>query len=359
MKILTVGINHKTSAIETREKFYLSPLEIEFLLSEFKNDPSVSSAIILSTCNRCEIYTHVVDDYTPLEIIKKLFLLKHQPQIQDLQKLFYVLEGGRAVEHLLQVACGLDSLILGEKQILGQIKDAVALSRKNVMMDKFLNILTNFVLETGKKARRETQIDFGGASVSWASVCMAQNILGSLQDKTVLILGSGKMGRLAVQQLGNKGVQKIYIMNRTLEKAQELAKHSGAQALAFWEMKEVLPQVDVCICCANCPHYLIDKDIVDKTMQVRIGQKLVLIDISVPRNIDPQAAEVKDVCLVTVDDLDRVVQDNIQKRQFAAQQVEKIISSKVQEFYEVMDKIRSLEEGGITSCVKTKESLSS
>jgi len=344
MKILAVGINHKTSPIETREKFFLAPLERELLLSEFKNYPSVISTIILSTCNRCEIYVNVDDDCQPQEILSKLFLLKHQPQTPEFNKLFYVLEGQKAVEHLLRVACGLDSLILGEKQIIGQIKEAIELSRQNLMMDKTFNILTNFVLETGKKARRETQIDFGGSSVSWASVCMAQDILGSLQDKTVLILGSGKMGRLAVEQLKNKGVKKIYIMNRTMEKAQELAGQNGGIAVPFWEMPDILPQVDVCICSSSCPHYLIDRDLVEKTMQVKNGQKLVFIDISMPRNIDPKVAEVKDVCLVTVDDLDRVVQDNIQKRLGAAEQVERIVSNKVQEYHNVINKIHLIEQ---------------
>jgi glutamyl-tRNA reductase len=204
--------------------------------------------------------------------------------------------------------------------------------------------LTNFVLETGKKARRETQIDFGGSSVSWASVCMAQNILGTLQDKTVLILGSGKMGRLAVEQLINKGVKKIYIMNRTIEKAQELAEQSSGIAVPFWEMAEILPQVDVCICSSSCPHYLIDRELVEKTMQVRGDQKMVYIDISMPRNIDPKVAEVINVCLLTVDDLDRVVQDNIQKRLGAAQQVETIVINKVQEYYEAINKVSLIEK---------------
>ena len=343
MKILAIGINHKTSPIETREKFFLATLERELLLSEFKNDPSVVSAIILSTCNRCEIYANVDDEYQSSEILNKLFSIKHQAQTQDLQKLFYVLEGKEAVSHLLSVACGLDSLILGEKQIIGQIKEAIALSRQNLMMDKTFNILTNFVLETGKKARRETQIDFGGSSVSWASVCMAQNMLGTLQDKTVLILGSGKMGCLAVQQLKNKGVKNIYIMNRTMEKAEELAKQSGGTAVEFFEMAEILPQVDVCITSSSCPHYLIDKDLVENTMLRRAGQKSIFIDISMPRNIDPKVAEVKGACLLTVDDLDRVVQDNIQKRLFAAEQVEKIVSNKVNEYYQAINKIRLLE----------------
>jgi glutamyl-tRNA reductase len=343
VKILTVGINHKTSSIESREKFFLTTTERELLLSAFKNDPSVIAALILSTCNRCEIYANVDEDYQPREILNKLFSIKHQPQTDELQSLFYVLEGQEAVTHLLRVACGLDSLILGEKQILGQIKEAVLLSRQHAMMDKTFNILTNLGLETAKKARRETHIDFGGSSVSWASVMMAQKILGSLQDKTVLILGSGKMGRLAVEQLINKGVKKIYIMNRTIEKAQELANQSGGTAVPFWEMADILPQADVCICSSSCPHYLVDQDLVEKTMRLRVGKRLVCIDISMPRNIDPKVADIKGVTLVTVDDLDRVVQDNIQKRLCAAEEVEMIVLNKVREFYEVINKIRAIE----------------
>jgi len=338
MKILLVGINHKTSSIENREKFFLVALERELLLSEFRNDPSVSSVIILSTCNRCEIYATVDDDYQSSEILRRLFSIKHQTQTEDLQKLFYVLQGEEAVNHLLRVACGLDSLILGEKQILGQIKEALLLSRQNAMMDKTFNVLTNLALETAKKARRETQIDFGGSSVSWASVMMAQSLLGSLQDKSVLILGSGKMGRLAIEQLVKKGVKKIYIMNRTMETAQELAKEIGGMAVGFWEMPQILSQVDVCICSSACPHYLIEKDLVENVMLHRDGRKLVCIDISMPRNIDPLVVEVQNVSLLTVDDLDRVLQDNLQRRLIATEQVEKIISNKVKEFYEAMNK---------------------
>ena len=357
MKILAVGINHKTSPIETREKFFLSTLERELLLSEFKNDPSVFSTIILSTCNRCEIYATVEQDYQSGEILKKLFSIKHQPLTHEFQKLFYVLEGREAVAHLLRVACGVDSLILGEKQIVGQIKEAVELSRQHLMMDKTFNILTNFVLETGKKARRETQIDFGGSSVSWASVCMAQKMLGSLQDKTVLILGSGKMGCLAVEQLVKKGAKKIYIMNRTMETAQEVAKEIGGIAVPFWELPDILPQVDVCICSSSCPHYLIDRELVEKSMQHRDGQKQVFIDISMPRNIDPKVADVKDVCLLTVDDLDHVLEDNMQKRLNAAEQVERIVLNKVQEYYTVINKIRLIEENSSVIASAAKQSF--
>lgn len=337
MHIVVVGINHKTSAINIREKFYLQPTERELLLSELKNDPRVAEAFVLSTCNRTEIYANVLAP-APNILIDALFKLKKVPFDKNLYQHFYVFWDKEALVHLLRVTTGLDSLIIGEKQILGQMKEALEFSSQRAMLAKTFNILGNIVLETGKKVRRETKIDFGGSSISWAAVLMAQTILGSLQDKRVLILGSGKMGRLAVQQLANKGVKDIYIMNRTIEKAQELAKENEGIAVPFWELKEILPKVDVLICSANCVHYLIDKPLVERSMYIRKGQKLVCVDISVPRNIDPEVAGVKDVSLVTVDDLDKVVEDNVQKRLGSVDQVEHIISNKVVEFYRILSK---------------------
>ncbi len=341
MKILTVGINHKTSPIEIREKFYLTVTEKECLISEFKSDASVMSAIILSTCNRCEIYATVVDECQPLEIINKIFRIKHQPIEVSLQGMFYVLEQDKAVEHFLNVACGLDSLILGEKQILGQIKDAVQLSRSKGMMDKFLNILTNFVLETGKKARQETQIDFGGVSVSAAAVSMAQNILGSLEDKSVLVIGSGKMGCLALNYLHQKKAKQIYLMNRTPEKAEEMAKEYHAQTVPFWNMKEVLANVDVCICSSGAPHHVITKDLVENVVALR-KSTLVLIDISMPRNIEPTVSSVVKAKLISLDDLDRVIEGNLQKRQDAVEEVKVLIARKIEEFYRAITKVELL-----------------
>ncbi|MBF0489030.1 MAG: glutamyl-tRNA reductase [Candidatus Omnitrophica bacterium] len=341
MKILTVGINHKTSSIDLREKFYLSPLERELLISDFKTDPSVVSAVILSTCNRCEIYATVVDDCQPKSLLDKLFRVKRQAMSLDLQQMFYFIEGAEAVKHFLQVACGLDSLILGEKQILGQIKEAVALSRQNGLMDKVLNILTNFVLETGKKARQDTQIDFGGVSVSAAAVNMANNILGGLEDKTVLVLGSGKMGQLALNNLQQKKVKQVFLMNRTTEKAVVVAEEFKAECVPFWNMKENLAKVDVCICSSGAPHYLISKDLVASIMATRFTP-LVLVDISMPRNIDPAVAEVSNTRLIALDDLDKVIEGNLQKRKDAVILVNNLISRKVEEFYKAISKIEAL-----------------
>lgn len=332
-----VGLNHKTTPIDVRESLYLGAFERELLLSELKNDPCVVEAIVLSTCNRTEIYANLIND-NPELLLKILLRLKNLPLNSDFKKYFYIYQGSQAIAHLLKVSAGLDSLILGEKQILGQIREAVELSRKKGMLGKSFNILSNIAIRAGKKARTETQIDCGGSSISWAAVTMAQKLLGTLQDKSVLIIGAGKMGRLAVDYLRNKGVANIYVTNRTHETAIALAKEFDATAVAFWDMKEFLSKVDVCICSASAPHYLIEKDLVETAMAGRQERKLVCIDISMPRNINPEISSLKNVSLVAIDDLDKVVEDNTKKRLEAVEEVERIVSAKVNEFYSKLAK---------------------
>lgn len=343
MNILAAGINHKTSPIDIREAFYLTPIERELVLSELKNDPRITGAFTLSTCNRIEIYATSIEN-DPCVLMDVLFKVKRIPPNPQLKNHFYTFVNSQAINHLLRVVTGLDSLIIGEKQILGQVKEAFEFSRKQAMMSRTLNILSNLVVETGKKARHETQIDFGGSSISWAAVMMAQDILGSLQDKTVLVLGSGKMGALAMQQLNNKGVKKIYVMNRTAEKAQELAEENGGTPVAIWEMKDILRMTDVCICSASCSHYLINKDLVEQIIINREDRKLLFIDISMPRNIDPEVRHLKNVRLVEVDDLSHVIENNIQKRLSAVLVVEGLIAKKIDEFYRAIGKVSNIEQ---------------
>ncbi|MEI7998147.1 MAG: glutamyl-tRNA reductase [Candidatus Omnitrophota bacterium] len=331
--IVMVGLNHRTSPIEVREKFYFLPSEKEILLSELKSNPKVVEAFILSTCNRTEIYA-VMIEATPDVLLEAIFNIKKiNGSIADFKEYFYFHIDKEAVRHLLSVSAGLDSLVLGEKQILAQIKEAFSLATSKIMMGRSFNILSNFVLQTGRKARRETQIDFGGVSVSGAAVAMAQSVWGTLENKTVLILGSGKMSTLALQHLKAKGVGRIFVMNRTMSKAEELASASGAEAVAFWDINQVLQQTDVCICSTGCPHYLVDKDLVESVMSHRPNRQLVFVDISVPRNINPTVSEVEAVSIFTVDDLDRVVGDNIKKRLMCVGAVEKIVEDKLEEFY--------------------------
>src|SRR3989338_3182138 len=194
MHLCVVCISHKKCPVETREKFFLRTVERELLLSHLKNESSVVEGLILSTCNRTEIYAHLLDD-DPALLVKSLFKIKGLHFSDDLMKYFYVKKDKDAVRHLFSVSAGLDSLILGEKQILGQVKVAVELSRQEGMLGKQFNILTNLAIRLGKKARTETEIDAGGSSVSWAAMKMAEEVLGQLNDKAVFMLGAGKMGK--------------------------------------------------------------------------------------------------------------------------------------------------------------------
>lgn len=332
MKLWMVGINHKTSPIEIREKFYLSPLQRELLLSELKNNPSVAEAIVLSTCNRTEIYAHLIED-SPQALFHQLFRVKNLSFSPDFQNYFYQYKDQEAVGQLFRVVTGLNSLIFGEEQILGQVKEAIRVSEEKGLLAKDFHLLSRLAIRTGKLARSTTQISSGGSSVGWASVVMAQELLGSLADKRILIIGAGKMGKLTVQQFKNKPIGELFVINRSEEKAQSLAQGIGATVVSFWDLKEVLAQVDVCITCTGCPHYLVEKVCIEKVMQTRAGKRLICVDISVPRNIDPLVKDIPGVTLVSIDDLDKVVGENEAIRQLAVQDVEALIEKKIAEFY--------------------------
>ena len=239
---------------------------------------------------------------------------------------------------MFELSTGLDSLVVGEKQILGQIKDAVALARDKQMLSQIFNILTNYAIRTGKKAQTETQICYGGSSVSWAAVAKAEETLGDLREKDLLVIGAGEMGKLSVEQIANKGFRKMFLMNRTHCMAQGLATQYGGEAIAFSDIKDILQNVDLCLCAAGAPHYIIEKTTVEKCMVSRPNRKLMFIDISMPRNIDPTVADVAGVELYEIDDLKAVVDQTISIRSQAIEEVRQIIDQKMDEFYQQLNK---------------------
>jgi glutamyl-tRNA reductase len=337
MPFVLVGVNHKTCPLDVREKFFLQPAEKELLLAQLKNDPRVLAAVVLSTCNRTEIYADLLSA-DPAAIFHVFFNLKQLPIPGDLHKYIYVRHGADVVEHLLRVITGLDSLILGEGQILGQVREALSVSRHRHMLNREFNILSHIALEAARKVRRETDIDHGGISIAWAAVSKAQEISGTLKGKTILLMGSGKMGRLVVQSLQKKGAARIYVMNRTEHKAEELAAGCDGVAVHFWQIREILEEADVCICSAGAPHYLVDRDLMLRVMSGRPKRRLVMVDISVPRNIDPLAGDVPGVSLLAVDDLAETVEGNMNRRLAAAELAAQIVRAKTLEFYKKLDR---------------------
>ncbi len=333
MYITVVGISHKTAPIDIREKFYLDETRRRLLLSELKSDPAVIEAFTLSTCNRTEIYAHTISPDADQLLLRAIFRVKSIPLSSDLTGYFYSCADNDAVCHLLRVATGLESLVFGEKQILGQLKTAVDLARAEGMLARAFNLLSAVAIRTGKKAQHETAIGSGGVSVSWAAVNAAQRFFGTLKGREVLIIGAGKMAGLAANHFQNKEVGRIYVMNRSQDNADALVEKFNGTRVSFWDMKEVLGRVDVCICSAGAPHYLVEKDVVQKTMVGRTGKPLVCVDISIPRNIDPGVGGLAGVSLITVDDLGDIVNETMQRRSGAFTKVDGIINQKVDEFY--------------------------
>jgi len=328
-----IGLNHKTAPIEVREQFFLNPLQQDLLLSEFKSNPHIAGAFVLSTCNRTEVYLHLIDHtFSNDDVFKLIARIKEVSFKTDLHKHFYQLDNAKALEHLLRVTTGLDSLVIGEKQILGQVKAAFERARKWSVLSKPFNILSNLALRTGKKAHQETEISIGGASVSWAAIAKAEQDLGILTDKSILLIGAGEMGKLAVEQISNKGFKKIFLINRTHDIAIQFAEKFGGEAIPFSDMKDALAQVDLCICSAGAPHYIVDHDTVAKIMRNRL-QPIVFVDISMPRNLDPKIREIANVKIYDIDHLDSVVEENLLRRQNALRDVEGIIAAKLSEYY--------------------------
>ncbi len=340
MNLIAIGINHKTAPIDVREKFFLTSTEQDLLLSELKCNPAILEAFALSTCNRTEIYVSALgqQNYSPY-FIRLLANIKKMKFDQQMSKHFYSYRDQEAVAHLARVVTGLDSLVLGEKQILGQVKEAIERARSKTMLSKGFNILTNMIIRTGKKAQSETDISYGGSSISWAAIEMAEKVLGTLADTSVLIIGAGKMGELALQNIHNKGLKNIFVMNRTETIAENLAKQYRGTPVSFYDIKEILSQVEVCICSVGAPHYILDKILVEKVMGLRNQRRLVLIDISMPRNIDPQVAGIENVYLSHLDDLDKVVGETMRKRLESVSCVEAIIEEKLKTFYKKLEKI--------------------
>ncbi|HLF17848.1 MAG TPA: glutamyl-tRNA reductase [Candidatus Omnitrophota bacterium] len=343
MKITVIGTNHKTAPIDIREKFYLNQTQQDLLLAELKNSPKIAEAIVISTCNRTEIYLHAIEPIDVEFIVRLIMNIKELTFQSALKKFFYCYEDREALKHLLHVACGLDSLVLGEKQILGQVKTAFMRSQERGFLLKPFNVLANLTVRTGKKVRTDTEIDFGGSSVSWAAIAQAEKVLGSLSGATALVIGAGKMSKLAVGQIVNKGFEKLYLMNRTHENAQALAEQFNGEAVPFCDIKEILAQVDLCICSSSAPHYILDFETVNKCMPSRKKKPLLFIDISMPRNIDPKVADIKGVELYFIDDLDAVVEANMKKRQNAVAAVEAIVEAKLSQFYQKLTKFQSQE----------------
>lgn len=312
--IVVVGLSHKTADVEMREKFAFSDNNLPEALLNMYNFPFIKECVILSTCNRTEFYATVDKSQDINDVIFKYINTIFQVDEKQQDELFYVYHGKDAIRHLFRVACGLESLVLGEGQILGQVKTSYQAALTAGTSHKVLNTYFKYALTAGKRVRTETDIAKKAVSTSSAAVELAKLELGELEGKSVLLVGAGKIGEVTLKHLRDEGLGHIGIMNRSQAKAEELAEKYGGEAVSFAHMFEYLGRADLAIVGTASPHYLITKDNFETFITNREDKPLLLIDISVPRNIDPQVGTIPNVKVYDIDDLSLVVEKNKQRR---------------------------------------------
>ena len=325
MHLKVLGLNHRTAPIDIREKFSVGKDAIRRGLENLDGYDGLSEAVVLSTCNRSEIYAVTVDD---CEASLHQFLNDLIGGVVD-ENFLYEFDDETCAEHLFEVAAGIDSLVLGEGQILSQVKEAYSISKSAQATSTILNTLFHRAIAAGKRVRTETKIAYNSVSVSSAAVELAEKKLGGLAGKSALIFGAGKMAQLTAQHLLSHGLKKIFVANHHLERAEEMAARIGAQAVAWEDAFTGAAHVDIIITSTGAPHYVVKPWQTQQLMTRREGRGIFFIDIAVPRDVDPEVGKIKGVTLYNIDDLESVVEKNLQARQREAVLAKKIVAEDV------------------------------
>lgn len=330
MHILIVGTNHKVAPVEVREKVAFSE---EILADAYRHflANGVDEAVLLSTCNRTEVYVATCEKLSERKLLA-LWLSFFGLSAEEFEGRFYTYRDQDAARHLFRVACGLDSMMLGETQILGQVKDAYERAQKFGAVGTYLGELFRRAIKVGKRARTETAISKGAMSVGGAAVELAKRIFADLQTCTVLLVGAGKMGTDTAKALVQAGAKKLLVCNRTLARAEELASKLSGQVIPFEDLPETLPKVDIVIASTGAQHYVLTKTMVADAIRQRRYRPLFLIDISVPRNIEPATGELDNVFLFDIDDLEQVVREYLEERRKEVPKVEALIEHELRNF---------------------------
>jgi len=332
VNLILVGVNHKTTPVEIREKLAFTKGKIEESVHHLFNFPDIIEHTILSTCNRVEIYARANSQDSAIKSIKQFICDFHQLSLVELEDHFYSYSNKEAVEHLFRVSSSLDSMILGEAQILGQVKEAYSLARDLRSTGLVLNQLFEKAFSIAKKVREETGIAERSVSISSAAVELAQKIFDDLENHTVMLVGTGEMAELAAKHLISYGVKTIYVTSRTYERAANLARTLNGSALDFEAFKNELHRADIVITSTSAPNFIIKKEIVEKAIHERKNKPIFFIDIAVPRDIEPDVNDLENIYLYDIDDLQVVVSANMKEREKEAENAMNFISQEVTKF---------------------------
>lgn len=330
MALLTLGINHRTAPVELRERVAFTPERMAEAFAELRATSGASEAAILSTCNRTELYLAGDDDCAPM--VLRWLSGFHGLEPADLENALYIHRDADAVRHIMRVASGLDSMVLGEPQILGQLKDAYALAREYGASGSFLSRLFEQTFSVAKRVRTQTAIGENPVSVAYAAVSMASHIFADMSRNRALLIGAGKTIELVARHLADAGVRDFLVANRTLERAQALAEAHGGQGILLSEIPDHLAEVDIVIGSTASPLPILGKGAVERALKGRKHRPYFMVDIAVPRDIEPEVGGLADVFLYTVDDLRQVIEENIRSREGAAREAENLIAAGAQDF---------------------------
>jgi|TARA_Y100000310_G_scaffold319011_1_gene373737 glutamyl-tRNA reductase len=341
LRILLVGVDHKTAPLEVREVVSFSKQQTSLALPGLQR--RVGEAVILSTCNRTEVYATAENPDAAAEHIARYVAEFHGLSRDTIDPHLNTIVDEDAVQHLFRVASGLDSMIIGEPQILGQVRDALATASNADCVGAPLNGLFHAAVKSGRRVREETEISRNPLSISYAGVRLAKGELGSLEGRRVLLIGAGDAGRLAAVALGASGVRNLLIANRTLARSQDLAAELSGTAVPFDEISDVLRQVDIVISATDAPEYVLSASAVSQALKASNGSggKLFLFDLAVPRDVEPAVAQLPNVRLFNIDDLSSIAEENLRDRKREARAAEGIVEDELGRFARWWDSLDS------------------
>jgi len=350
MSLITLGLNHKTTPVELREKLAFTPEDLPAAVQSLRHLDCVSEAAILSTCNRTELYCTLkpCDDNKSDRELVEWFSHYHGFEPDELKNYLYLHQHEDTIRHALRVASGLDSMVLGEPQILGQMKQAYTQAVTEGTVGTLLGKLFQHAFSVAKQVRTDTEIGASPVSVAFAAVNLSKKIFGELDNLTALMIGAGETIELAARHLSSSNIKHIIIANRSVDRAQSLAEQFNGEAIALPQIPDYLEKADIVISSTAAPLPILGKGAVEKALKKRKHKPMFMVDIAVPRDVEQEVGELDDVYLYTVDDLQDIIQENLQSRQQAANQAAEIIDVQVENFLnwqrtlEAVDVIRDM-----------------
>ncbi|HET7710423.1 MAG TPA: glutamyl-tRNA reductase [Thermoanaerobaculia bacterium] len=364
MPLIAIGVNHRTAPVGIRERLSVSESQVPVFLADLRSVEGVAGAAVLSTCNRVEAILSV-DSEDVIEPVVDWLSRHAEAAKPELERHLYVLRHIEVVKHLFRVASGLDSMIVGEPQIGGQVRAAFHLSRRHGALDPLLRQLFEQTMRVAKRVRSETSIGELAVSVPYAAVELAKKIFGELRGLKVLLLGAGDMGELTAQHLAEHEVRQIFVANKTYERAVALAGRFSGVAVHFDRFEEQVADCDVVIASTSAPHFLISSQQIERALAARPSRNLFLIDLAVPRNIEPTVADLHGAYLYNIDDLESVAENNLAIRHSRAGEAEQIVAREVEMFgrrlvaqdavptiVELHDRVEAIRSAELEKCLR-------